>query len=240
MKLRFFQINGKEVFPVLLLILVIQFVIGCEDSTTDPVPAAEVVTFSFSTYDFGNVAVRNDAEVTLVITNKTFNNIKITNIDDDYVDALVFTADFNNMVDVMVKPDSSYSVKLYFTPEAAQSYSATLTVETDNENFASTDITLTGNGTGPVQTTWDNYIGSFLDDKCTPCHTSGASGGFSMLSYVNAMRGNRIVPNDADGSLIVRRIEGTSGDRMPQGGPYLSDEEIGVIRAWIVDGAPEN
>lgn len=234
------RVSKNSLFPVLLMILMLQFMVGCEDSTTDPVPSIEVVQFSMTGHDFGNVAVGEDADVTLTITNKTFGDITITDVDDDHVDVAVFTADFNNLLPITVASNATRNIKIKFAPEAAQSYTATLTVLTDHVDFASTNISLTGTGTGQVRTTWDNYIGSFLGDKCSECHTTGTSGGFSLLNYSNALAGNRILPNDTDGSLLVKKIEGTSGERMPRGGPYLSEEEIGVIRAWIGDGAPEN
>jgi hypothetical protein len=50
----------------------------------------------------------------------------------------------------------------------------------------------------------------------------------------------RVIPFDPDGSFIIRKLEGTQtlGDRMPQGGPYLPQSTIDVIRQWILDGAP--
>jgi len=54
---------------------------------------------------------------------------------------------------------------------------------------------------------------------------------------------DRVHPGDPDNSYLVLKLEGSlliSGDRMPPGGPYLSQVEIDVIRQWILDGAPEN
>lgn len=50
----------------------------------------------------------------------------------------------------------------------------------------------------------------------------------------------RVIPFDPDWSFIIRKLEGTQtlGDRMPQGGPYLPQSTIDVIRQWILDGAP--
>ncbi|MBT3232826.1 MAG: hypothetical protein HN356_08425 [Calditrichaeota bacterium] len=229
-----------SLLSVLLSIFILLIMVGCDDSTTDPQPAVEEVQFSMTNHDFGNVAVGEDADVTLTITNKTFGDITITNVDDDHVEVAVFTTDFNNLLPVTVASDATRNIKIKFAPEAAQSYTAKLTVQTDNEDFASTEISLAGKGADTVPTTWDNYIGSFLGNKCTPCHISASSGGYNISTFANAMLGNRITPNNAEESSLVHRIEGTSGIRMPQGGPYLSEEEIGVIKAWIDDGAPEN
>lgn len=50
----------------------------------------------------------------------------------------------------------------------------------------------------------------------------------------------RVIPGDPDNSLIIHKLEGTQtlGDRMPQGGPYLPQATIDVIRQWIANGAP--
>jgi hypothetical protein len=50
----------------------------------------------------------------------------------------------------------------------------------------------------------------------------------------------RVVPGNPDGSFIIQKLEGTQslGDRMPDGGPYLPQSTIDVIRQWIQDGAP--
>ena len=50
----------------------------------------------------------------------------------------------------------------------------------------------------------------------------------------------RVIPGDPDGSFIIHKLEGTQniGDRMPDGGPYLPQSTIDVIRVWIANGAP--
>jgi hypothetical protein len=52
----------------------------------------------------------------------------------------------------------------------------------------------------------------------------------------------RVKPGDPDNSFLIRKLEGTldpgEGAPMPLTGPKLSDDQIGMIRAWIADGAP--
>ena len=53
----------------------------------------------------------------------------------------------------------------------------------------------------------------------------------------------RVIPGDPDGSYIIHKIEGRAGivgDRMPQGGPFLTEGQIAVIKRWIELGAPNN
>jgi hypothetical protein len=86
----------------------------------------------------------------------------------------------------------------------------------------------------------------------TGCH-SGAEAqqglrldpGFSAGNLINAASPVdptfiRVIPNSPDSSFIVRKLEGTQtlGERMPQGGPYLPQSSIDVVRQWILAGAP--
>jgi hypothetical protein len=56
----------------------------------------------------------------------------------------------------------------------------------------------------------------------------------------------RIEPGRSDRSYVIHKIEGTqvqadgSGQQMPPGGPYLSAEQIQLIREWIDQGALDN
>ena len=51
----------------------------------------------------------------------------------------------------------------------------------------------------------------------------------------------RVIPGNPDASFIIQKLEGTQplGDRMPDGGPYLPQSTIDVIRQWIQDGAAQ-
>ena len=93
--------------------------------------------------------------------------------------------------------------------------------------------------------------------NCTACHSSigrTPSGGMSLDhdvaydSIVNVASNRkagaiRIVPGNPDASYLVQKVEGAAGIagvRMPQGGPYLSDGQILILRRWIQLGAPRN
>ena len=49
----------------------------------------------------------------------------------------------------------------------------------------------------------------------------------------------RVLPNDADNSYLIKKLEGTAGTQMPLGGQPLSAATIAKIRAWITSGAPQ-
>ncbi len=52
----------------------------------------------------------------------------------------------------------------------------------------------------------------------------------------------RVAPGDPANSYLYRKITGAgiTGDRMPQGGPYLTDAQIKLVRDWIRRGAPND
>ncbi|MDX1455427.1 MAG: hypothetical protein R3217_08240 [Gammaproteobacteria bacterium] len=89
---------------------------------------------------------------------------------------------------------------------------------------------------------------------CTQCHV-GASApeglrledGMTYGMTVNVASSqvpslDRIEPGDPDNSYLIQKIEGTaaSGERMPRGGPFLSDDVVNAMRQWVTDGAQNN
>lgn len=86
------------------------------------------------------------------------------------------------------------------------------------------------------------------------CHTGpGAQAGLHLdsgLSWQNLymmassqdMSLTRVIPMDPDGSLLIRKLEGTAtvGGRMPADGLYLQQSTVDVIRQWIQNGALNN
>ena len=81
-----------------------------------------------------------------------------------------------------------------------------------------------------------------LQARCEGCHgASQARAGFAVSSYGSVMAGSNngpvITPGNSATSRLVDLI--VSG-KMPRGAPRLSDSEIGIIRAWIDQGALDN
>ncbi|WP_053234498.1 hypothetical protein [Sandaracinus amylolyticus] len=117
---------------------------------------------------------------------------------------------------------------------------------------------------GEPQATW-SWIYTCLfqaDQTCTSaaCHGGGAMGGALAMpdaatGYANlfevesepagaCMGRVRVVPGDPDASLLVHKVEMgnpmSCETPMPIGPPPLSEEEVGIIRQWITDGAMNN
>ncbi|HAP34419.1 MAG TPA: hypothetical protein DCQ28_00170 [Bacteroidetes bacterium] len=85
---------------------------------------------------------------------------------------------------------------------------------------------------------------SFINDirplitsyNCAGCHPS--SGGFSVATHTTIL--TRVTVGNGEGSLIIKKLRGTSGTRMPQGGPFMSNSEIQKFVEWINQGAQNN
>ena len=93
-------------------------------------------------------------------------------------------------------------------------------------------------------------IQPIFNANCTNCHgtngdltlTAGAS--FNQLYNIQASSSctslYRVFPNDADNSVLYRKVAGTTcGSRMPVGGSLLQTE-INLIHDWINQGALNN
>jgi hypothetical protein len=90
---------------------------------------------------------------------------------------------------------------------------------------------------------------------CT-CHqpanrsTSGIDqSGLSLQNFASLMRGGNsshstiVIPGDPCASVIVQKVSNAPpyGARMPPGGPpFMTPEEIGLLRDWIAEGAHDN
>ncbi len=98
--------------------------------------------------------------------------------------------------------------------------------------------------TGKETVSFARDIAPVLRENCVGCHIGGqqASGNFRMDSFNQLLRGGDSgpvisPPKDAD-SLLIKKLKGQSGQRMPAGGrPPLSDEQIEKIATWIRENA---
>jgi len=89
---------------------------------------------------------------------------------------------------------------------------------------------------------FEKDVQPILAQKCHACHGDDAQqSGLRLDKRQNAMRGGDYGPvimagNSAGSKLILRLVNGDGGLQMPPTGP-LSNEEIGILRAWIDQGA---
>ena len=73
---------------------------------------------------------------------------------------------------------------------------------------------------------------------------SSATASFSSLVNISSFQEPtifRVAVGNAAGSYLIQKLEGTSaqGSRMPQGGPFLNQATVDVVRRWIDVGAPQ-
>jgi Protein of unknown function (DUF1549)/Protein of unknown function (DUF1553)/Planctomycete cytochrome C len=79
-------------------------------------------------------------------------------------------------------------------------------------------------------------IHPILAGRCAPCHSGDKpQAGFSVASREAILRA--VVPGKPDDSLLIRKVSGAAGNRMPPTGGNLSEAQITLLRDWIAEGA---
>lgn len=96
----------------------------------------------------------------------------------------------------------------------------------------------------PRTVTFVHDIKPMLEASCIACHAHGQKKGryavdSRELFLAGGASGAGAIPGDSAGSLVVQLVAGLDLDRlMPAKGPRWTPEQIGVLRAWIDQGAP--
>ncbi|MEX1039959.1 MAG: DUF1549 domain-containing protein [Pirellulaceae bacterium] len=81
-----------------------------------------------------------------------------------------------------------------------------------------------------------------LANRCVTCHASGrAEGSFSLETRSDILResdsGQTVIPGDSANSMLIELVAGVDPTWvMPKQGKLLSDQEVGILRAWIDQG----
>ena len=98
--------------------------------------------------------------------------------------------------------------------------------------------------TGKETISFSSDIAPILVANCNGCHYGGnrPSGGLNFTNFAGLLRGGMtgaaIEPKKGKESLLVKKLLGEAGQRMPAGGrPALKPEEIEKITKWIDEGA---
>lgn len=96
----------------------------------------------------------------------------------------------------------------------------------------------------PAKVSFSQDVAPILSRNCSQCHGQApAMANLDLGSREGALKGGQhgpaIVPGDAAGSRLYRRLTGEEKPQMPMGG-RLSDPEIAIIRNWIDNGASWN
>jgi len=98
--------------------------------------------------------------------------------------------------------------------------------------------------TGNETVSFARDIAPILLANCGGCHVNAMQvrGGLRMDTFTALMRGGDsgeiVLPTRAAASLLVKKIKGEEGDRMPAGGrPPLTEAQITLISKWIEENA---
>jgi len=91
-----------------------------------------------------------------------------------------------------------------------------------------------------------NDIRPIIQTSCQGCHHPGAKmSGLVLTEYKGILQGGQkhgpaLQPNDPAQSPILAYLTGKNEPRMPMGGDALPDEQIGLFRRWIQQGADDD
>jgi hypothetical protein len=96
--------------------------------------------------------------------------------------------------------------------------------------------------TGKEEISYSRDIAPVLLSTCVECHTAQRrSGQFCMDNFQLLIKGgqdgNPWIPGDAAESVLIKKLKGTLGQRMPLQRDPLSAETIAKFEKWIMEGA---
>jgi mono/diheme cytochrome c family protein len=110
----------------------------------------------------------------------------------------------------------------------------------EDDNPVSSDVVFP-----PSNVSYGVHVQTLFNQTCTfsGCHADNApAAGLSLTTYDKLMFNDLqvVVREQPDQSILVLRIEGRLGARMPLNRPALTQNQINGIRTWIAEGALNN
>lgn len=157
--------------------------------------------------------------------------------------------------------DTTAPYSVQWDTTTASDGSITLSAEAEDAagnvgTSAGVDVTVDN---APPAVTLSDIQAQVFTPSCAGCHSGPTSNvlpsGMNLSSAADshaALVGvpslqvttfDRVEPGDPDNSYLIRKLEGEPGimgTRMPQGGPFLPQATVDMIRQWIADDAPNN
>jgi len=101
-------------------------------------------------------------------------------------------------------------------------------------------VCLTSMGVSAQAPQFQRDIAPIFEKSCGACHINAAMGKLRLDSEAAVLRGGAsgpaVVPGHSGESVLVKRILGLSGARMPMGGQPLSAAQVELIQKWIDHG----
>src|SRR6266481_4313616 len=89
-------------------------------------------------------------------------------------------------------------------------------------------------------------IKPILTDNCDECHSADEhKGGFEITTVAQLTKGGKkaspaIIPGKPDESPFVQYLRGQREPQMPKGNPALTEDELHLVRLWILAGASDD
>ncbi|MCF7825871.1 MAG: choice-of-anchor D domain-containing protein [Candidatus Marinimicrobia bacterium] len=201
------------------------------EGTALPVPA---LTVSNSSLNFGTILTGSSSHQQITLSSTGNDTLLISSIDFDRGE---YSIDANTPLEL--NPGASQLITISFQSGVAGVFDGSMTIISNSPSTPDV-VSLIGEAEAPV-----SYAGSVQpvwNSSCGGCH--GSNGGLNLSSYTTLMAGSNSGPTvtigDGPNSLLIRRLRGEVGTRMPQNGPALPDETIGNIETWINQGALDN
>jgi mono/diheme cytochrome c family protein len=96
---------------------------------------------------------------------------------------------------------------------------------------------------GNESTRFSRDVASVIADQCIRCHAGQQPAGqLSLATFQRLLAGSQnggpiLTPGKPAESMLIRKIKGLAGDRMPKNAPPLSDETIAKFEKWVAEGA---
>ncbi|MDX1963038.1 MAG: c-type cytochrome domain-containing protein [Pirellulales bacterium] len=98
--------------------------------------------------------------------------------------------------------------------------------------------------TGKETVSFSRDIAPILTSTCFDCHGEGQGadrGGLRFNHFRNLLKGGDsgaiVVPGKPGDSLLIKKLKGTAGERMPLNRDPLADTQIALVEKWITEGA---
>ncbi len=96
--------------------------------------------------------------------------------------------------------------------------------------------------TGNESVQFDRDLAVVIVNQCSSCHGGDQPAGqLRMDTFADLLKGGvtgkAVEPEKPGESLLVQKLRGDEGERMPLGKPPLPDETIAKIETWIKEGA---
>jgi mono/diheme cytochrome c family protein len=95
---------------------------------------------------------------------------------------------------------------------------------------------------GPGEDFFENNVRPIFANNCASCHMDKASGGLSLNSREEMLKGGdtgpAIVVGDPEKSLLLQAVHQTGDLKMPPKGAKLTAAEIDTLSQWVKMGAP--